>query len=91
MSIYEKYSKIQKQIDALEDKKEELRDEISKELPVDGIVNEFGSFKYTNKKKWEYTPGTVGLMDQVDTLKKREEMLKIAKCTTTKVLTIKIK
>lgn len=90
MTIYEQYAEVDKQIEALEAKKKVIRDEISKELPEEGIKNDFVNAFWTIKKKWTYSPKVDGLTAELKSTKEKEEEDGMAKSEDIKQLTIKV-
>lgn len=54
--VFEEYVEVQKQIDALEEKKKVLRIALEAALPEEGVKNEFGSFTFRQSKSWTYSP-----------------------------------
>lgn len=91
METYEQYIAVQKEIDALEAKKEVLRDEISKNLPEDGFKDEKINIFWTVKNKYTYSPKVKGLETELKETKKREEEDGTATKEEVKQLTIKVK
>lgn len=90
-TIYTNYADIQHQIDVLEEKKELLRKEIAEQLKDEGETFNFGTFFWTKKKKYTYSPEVVGLEAKIKETKKREEENGVATVEEVKQLTIKLK
>lgn len=55
MEKYAQYAALCEQIDTLEEQKKELRAEISKDVPVEGIKNKFLTIAWKVSKKWDYS------------------------------------
>lgn len=55
-TLYDEYIVVQKEIDALEEKKKSLRERIQLELPPEGFKNEAITVSWTTNKKWQYSP-----------------------------------
>lgn len=72
-SIYDEYVFVQKEIEALEAKKEALREKISAELPEEGIKTERLTAVWKTVKKWKYSGKVDELTQQLKDQKKEEE------------------
>ena len=90
MNIYEEYKKTQTEIDKLERDKELLREQISKELPPEGLENEFVRAKWKPKKKWTYSDAVNKLEKDYKNAKVIEEHNGTAKFEEEKILTINV-
>lgn len=91
MDLYEQYNKLEKEIEGLESKKELLRADIEKELPAEGVKNNFVTAFWTLKKKFKYSPKVDGLTAELKATKAKEEEDGTATFEETRQLTIKVK
>lgn len=91
LTIYEAYCLLQKQIDALEEKKEELRSQMAEQIPEAGHKDDTITAYWKITKKWKYSEAVDHLNKSIKEIKKSEEESGIAQCEETKQLNIVVK
>lgn len=91
MNLYEQYAQVSKEIEALEAKQKLIKDDIAKELPEDGIKNDYVTAFWKVGKKWKYSPKVDGLKAELDSTKEKEEKEGIAVFEEVKTVNIKVK
>lgn len=72
--LFKKYFDVQKKIDALEEQKEELRKQLTAELPDDGVDTKYGKFGWMEKRVYTYPAAITEAEAQV---KKQKEIAQL--------------
>jgi len=67
------YAEINAQKKAIEQQLAELRDQISEQLPEDGARIDAGTFSWSKRKTWTYSPTVKALEGKLKDTKKKEE------------------
>ena len=88
--LLKNYVDVQKAIDTLESTKESIREEIARELPPEGIENDFLNAYWQTRKKWTYSPKVERLTSALKVEKALEEQSGLAKFEEKKELNIRI-
>lgn len=91
MELYKQYADISREIEALEAKRDILREDISKTLPEEGYKDEQVTAFWKTAKKWKYSPKVDGLTAELKATKKQEEEDGTATAEESKTLTISVK
>lgn len=90
--LFESYSKLNREIELLEEKKEKLKIDIIEEMEkeeVDKINAEYGTFFFSIRKSWKYSDAVKKLADKLSEKKKEEEQTGTAEATESKSLTFR--
>lgn len=90
--LFAEYADLKKQIADLEEIAESKRMQISAEMEKEGadkVESDFGTFFFTTRKTWQYSPVVDAAVEGLKVLKKKEEESGAAKATESKSLTFK--
>jgi hypothetical protein len=92
--LFKRYSEIKNQIKALETEADEINEKVTTEMEadqVDKVESDFGSFYFTVRKTWKYSPKVDEMTEELKAQKKAEETDGTAVPTESKSLTFKSK
>ena len=78
--LLEQYAHLNAQKKAIESQLAELKDQIAEKLPEDGVKIEAGSFGWSHRKNWTYSPTVKALEGKLKDTKKKEEKSGKAVC-----------